>query len=94
MAAQRAARTAVPTFREAAEREHKARCEPWRNAKQRDQWINSLRQHAFPKIGDMLVSDVSRADDCGRSGIGHALGTTLLLGKGGKLEEHLEPPKL
>ncbi|WP_324614865.1 tyrosine-type recombinase/integrase [Hyphomicrobium album] len=62
VAAQRAARTSIPTFRDAAEQEHQRRCKGWRDGKHRDQWINTLRQHAFRKIGDRLVSDVTMAD--------------------------------
>jgi integrase len=62
VAVQRAARTSVPTFREAAEQEHARRCKAWREGKHRDQWINSLRQHAYPKIGDRLVSDITMSD--------------------------------
>lgn len=62
VAVQRAARSTVPTFREAAEQEHARRCKSWRNGKHRDQWINTLKQHAFPKIGDLLVSDINSGD--------------------------------
>ncbi|CAN1721408.1 DUF4102 domain-containing protein [Hyphomicrobium sp. 1Nfss2.1] len=62
VAVQRAARSTVPTFREAAEQEHERRCKSWRNGKHRDQWINTLKQHAFPKIGDLLVSDINSGD--------------------------------
>jgi integrase len=56
---QRAARTSVPMFRQAVEQEHARRCQGWRKGKHRDQWINTLKQHAFPKIGDLLVSDIT-----------------------------------
>lgn len=62
VAAQRAARSSIPTFREAAEQEHGRRRQAWRNGKHCDQWINTLRQHAFPKIGDRLVPDISMSD--------------------------------
>jgi hypothetical protein len=62
VAVQRAARTSVPTFRDAAEQEHARRCKGWRVGKHRDQWIKTLRQHAYPKIGDRLVSDITMAD--------------------------------
>ena len=32
----------------------------WRNAKHGDQWENTLREYAFPVLGDLLVSDVTR----------------------------------
>lgn len=62
VAVQRAVRTLVPTFREAAEQEHARRCKAWREGKHRAQWINSLRQHAYPKIGHRLVSDITMSD--------------------------------
>ncbi len=62
MAAQRAKRTTVPTFEAAARTVHKERLEAWAPGKHVDQWINSLRDHVFPKIGDLLVSEVGSAD--------------------------------
>ncbi len=53
---------AVPTFRQAAEQVHRQRVAGWSNGKHVDQWINSLRDYAFPLIGDMAVSDVSTPD--------------------------------
>jgi integrase len=60
--AQRAARTTIPTFAEAAAMVHRQRLKGWSNGKHRDQWINTLRDHAFPEIGDKLVSEISTAD--------------------------------
>ena len=34
----------------------------WRSARQADQWMASLRRYAFPRIGDVAVSDVTSAD--------------------------------
>ncbi len=62
VAVQRAARTSVPTFREAAEAEHERRFGRRRDGKHPDQWINTLKQHAFPKIGDLVVSEITMAD--------------------------------
>ena len=62
VAVQRASRTAVPTFRLAAEQEHMRRYPSWRNEKHGGQWINTLKQHAFPRIGYLLVSDVTAGD--------------------------------
>jgi integrase len=53
---------AVPTFRQAAEQVHQQRVAGWSNGKHVDQWINSLRDYAFPLIGDMPVSAVSTPD--------------------------------
>ena len=41
---------------------HRQRLKGWSNGKHRDQWINTLRDHAFPEIGDKLVSEISTAD--------------------------------
>ncbi len=62
MTTQRAARTTVPSFAEAAATVHRQRLAGWSNGKHRDQWINTLRDHAFPEIGDKLVSEISPAD--------------------------------
>ena len=40
----------IPTFRKAAEILHAERAGHWENTKHRDQWINTLRTYAFPKI--------------------------------------------
>ena len=42
----------MPTFKDAAEQVHK----------HVDQWINTLRDYAFPIIGDMPVSDIATPD--------------------------------
>jgi integrase len=52
----------VPSFREAAEKVHRQRAEGWSNGKHTGQWINTLRDYAFPLIGDMPVSEVSTPD--------------------------------
>ncbi len=48
------------TFRQAAEKYIDLRRHEWKNAKQSDQWVNSLEQHAHPKIGDTPVADLDR----------------------------------
>lgn len=62
VAVQRAARSSVPTFKEAAEKEFERRRRGWNGGKHPDQWINTLRQHAYPAIGELLVSDISERD--------------------------------
>jgi integrase len=62
VSAQRAARTSVPTFKDAATRVHCQRIKGWSNGKHRTQWINTLRDHAFPFIGNKPVSEVCTAD--------------------------------
>jgi integrase len=49
------------TFRVAAE-QHIANHEAgWRNAKHRQQWMNTLQTYAYPKIGDMPVDEITTA---------------------------------
>lgn len=52
----------VPTFKEAAELVHANNASTWRNAKHRDQWLNTLREYAFPQIGTKRVSVIETAD--------------------------------
>ena len=49
--AQREAHTRVLSFEEAARRVHADSKAGWRNSKHQDQWINTLRDYAFPRIG-------------------------------------------
>lgn len=46
------------TFRECAEAYHAAHKDGWRNAKHADQWINTLKTHAFPHIGATAVGEI------------------------------------
>lgn len=48
----------IPTFKEVAERFHSEVKEGWRNGKHGDQWINTLKTHAFPKIGAKPVDEI------------------------------------
>ena len=52
----------MPTFKDAAEQVHRQRAQGWSNGKHVDQWINTLRDYAFPIIGDMPVSDIATPD--------------------------------
>ena len=53
----------IPTFEEAARRVHAEQIEPAaRNDKHRAQWINTLRDYAFPKIGEKSVDVIDSAD--------------------------------
>lgn len=52
----------VPTFEQVARQVHEELKLSWKNAKHRDQWINTLRDYAFPKIGDIKVADIGPAD--------------------------------
>ena len=58
----RSAILAVPTFRAAAEKVHRQRAQGWSNGKHVEQWINTLRDYAFPIIGDKLVSELGTPD--------------------------------
>ena len=62
VAVHRAGRIAVPTFAEAAATVHSQRLDAWSNGKHCSQWINTLRDHAFPLIGAKLVSEISTGD--------------------------------
>ncbi|MFA7440365.1 MAG: integrase arm-type DNA-binding domain-containing protein [Sphingomonadaceae bacterium] len=50
------------TFEEAALTVHGMRAGAWRNAKHGQQWIQTLRTHAFPTLGGKSVADIERAD--------------------------------
>jgi len=57
----RAAMAQALTFRECAESYIKAHAASWKNAKHRQQWGNTLAQHAYPVLGQLLVRDVKQA---------------------------------
>jgi integrase len=57
--AARAEANKVPTFREAAIKVHGEHRPSWKNAKHAAQWLATLEQHAFPKFGDLSVTDVT-----------------------------------
>lgn len=48
----------VPTFKECAERLIEAKRTEWRNAKHAAQWESTLKQYAFPVLGDMAVDAI------------------------------------
>lgn len=62
MAVAAAAAAAAPTFEKAAEMAHAALTTGWTNAKHAAQWLNTLRQHAFPLIGNIPVNQITTAD--------------------------------
>jgi integrase len=57
-----AAASAIPTFREAAERYIAAHEDSWRNPKHRQQWTNTLATYAHPIIGAVSVADIAVGD--------------------------------
>lgn len=52
----------VPTFEEVAQQVHVERLPIWKNPKHAQQWINTLREYAFPKIGRYPVSDIGQPE--------------------------------
>ncbi len=51
-------RKAVPTFRALAIEVHAQRLPTWKNPKHAQQWINTLRDYAYPHIGEMEVDRI------------------------------------
>lgn len=62
LAERRNARAVILTFAEAAERVHAEHQVTWKNLKHVQQWINTLRQYAFPVIGDRRVDQIDTPD--------------------------------
>lgn len=54
-----ASQASAKTFEQCANAFIEAKEAEWRNPKHRDQWANTLRTYAFPKLGDMLVRDIA-----------------------------------
>jgi integrase len=51
-------RLVIPTFREAAHLVHKELLKGWKNGKHTDQWLTTLQNYAFPKIGSLPVDQI------------------------------------
>ena len=49
-------------FRDVAEQLWESMKPGWKNAKHADQWLNTLKTYAYPKIGDKPVADVDTQD--------------------------------
>ncbi|MFT5180939.1 MAG: integrase [Alphaproteobacteria bacterium] len=58
VAKRRHAREAIPTFRDAAKMVHAEHAPGWKNAKHAAQWLSTLETYAFPKLGDLPVSEI------------------------------------
>lgn len=56
------AKRVIPKFEEAARRVHQEHVPAWKNAKHGQQWINTLRDYAFPIIGSHRVDQIDSAD--------------------------------
>ncbi|THD71639.1 site-specific integrase [Thalassobius vesicularis] len=52
----------IPTFEEIAQQVHIERMPTWKNTKHGQQWINTLRDYAFPKIGRMPVDSIDQPE--------------------------------
>ncbi|MBD1204824.1 MAG: tyrosine-type recombinase/integrase [Rhodobacteraceae bacterium] len=52
----------IPCFEEVAKQVHIDRLPTWKNPKHGDQWINTLRDYAFPKIGRMPVDSIGQPE--------------------------------
>ena len=55
----RKARSAAPTFREAAKKVHSEHAGAWKNKKHAGQWLKTLEDYAFPHFGDRQVDQIS-----------------------------------
>ncbi|MCI5041630.1 MAG: tyrosine-type recombinase/integrase [Donghicola eburneus] len=56
------AQAEVPTFEEVAQQVHIDRMPTWKNEKHGQQWINTLRDYAFPKIGRMPIDSIGQPE--------------------------------
>ncbi|MGB7286637.1 MAG: Arm DNA-binding domain-containing protein [Salaquimonas sp.] len=52
----------IPTFAKAAERVWELKRPSWKNAKHAQQWINTLRDFAFPVLGNRRIDSITSAD--------------------------------
>ncbi|WP_420415355.1 tyrosine-type recombinase/integrase [Roseibium sp.] len=52
----------VPTFEEVAQQVHLDRKPTWKNEKHGQQWINTLRDYAFPLIGRLPVDKIDQPE--------------------------------
>ena len=52
----------IPTFEEVAHQVHIDRLPTWKNEKHGQQWINTLRDYAFPVIGRLPVSNIGQPE--------------------------------
>jgi integrase len=56
------AKREVPTFEELSRQVHIDRLPTWKNPKHGQQWLNTLRDYAFPKIGRMPVDAIGQPE--------------------------------
>ena len=56
------AKREVPTFGELGRQVHIERLPTWKNQKHGQQWVNTLRDYAFPKIGRLPVDGIGQPE--------------------------------
>ncbi|WP_434053616.1 MAG: tyrosine-type recombinase/integrase [Roseibium sp.] len=56
------AKKEIPTFEEIARQVHIDRLPTWKNDKHGQQWINTLRDYAFPKLGHLPVDGIGQPE--------------------------------
>lgn len=56
--AERRKQTGIPTFEEAARLVHAEHKKGWKNGKHQAQWLSTLQSYAFPRFGQVAVSQV------------------------------------
>lgn len=59
LAEKRKAAQTVPTFEAAARKVYEERKGSWKSAKHADQWINSMEDHVFPRLGRVSIEAVT-----------------------------------
>ncbi|MBA4757750.1 integrase arm-type DNA-binding domain-containing protein [Sphingosinicella sp.] len=59
LAEKRKAARVVPTFEAAARKVYAEREDGWKSQKHREQWLNSMEHHVFPKIGRLPINAVT-----------------------------------
>ncbi|MBT4770617.1 MAG: integrase arm-type DNA-binding domain-containing protein [Rhodospirillaceae bacterium] len=59
VAERRKGKTKVPTFREVAKMVHAEHLPSWKNPKHGKQWITTMEQYVFPKLGDVQVDKIT-----------------------------------
>ena len=62
LAERRKARAQIPTFKQAATMVHEEHAKAWKNKKHAAQWINTLKEYAFPLFGNRPVDQIGTAE--------------------------------
>ena len=52
----------IPTFEEVAQQVHIDRLPTWKNPKHGQQWLNTLKEYVFPKIGRMPIDTIGQPE--------------------------------